>query len=165
MSINTKSTKIVRATIVHPESNTVTAHCYRQPAVHVVEWYHILLDCKRPFLNLLQGLMFLFWKQTCRHTCLISVSALRLYTISWFSQSCTMYRHVPSQRSTFVELIMAALHSKCGYYLWLHYVLGQATYIFILSFVLLLSFFLFFPRLISAVGGWMSAILPHMVWP
>ena len=27
-------------------------------------------------------------------------------------------------------------------------------------------FFLsFFPRLISAVGDWMSAILPHMVWP
>jgi len=22
----------------------------------------------------------------------------------------------------------------------------------------------FFPRLISAVGDWMSAILPHMVW-
>jgi len=22
-----------------------------------------------------------------------------------------------------------------------------------------------FPRLISAVGDWMSAILPHMVWP
>jgi len=27
-----------------------------------------------------------------------------------------------------------------------------------------LSFF-FFPRLISAVADWMSAILPHMVWP
>jgi len=35
-------------------------------------------------------------------------------------------------------------------------------YIFILSFVLL--FLLFFPRLISA-ADWMSAILPHMVWP
>jgi len=23
----------------------------------------------------------------------------------------------------------------------------------------------FFPRLISAVGDWMSTILPHMVWP
>jgi len=27
------------------------------------------------------------------------------------------------------------------------------------------SFYLFSPRLISAVGDWMSAILPHMVWP
>ena len=34
-------------------------------------------------------------------------------------------------------------------------------YIFALWF--LLSFF-FFPRLISAVGDWMTAILPHMVW-
>jgi len=33
-------------------------------------------------------------------------------------------------------------------------------YIFILSFLLS-----FFPRLISAVADWMSAILPHMVWP
>jgi len=34
-------------------------------------------------------------------------------------------------------------------------------YIFILWFLLLS----FFPRLISAVGDWMSAILRHMVWP
>jgi len=37
-------------------------------------------------------------------------------------------------------------------------------YIFALWF-LLLSFFLFFPHLISAVADWMSAILRHMVWP
>jgi len=36
-------------------------------------------------------------------------------------------------------------------------------YILILSFVLLLLSF--FPRLISAVAEWMSAILAHMVWP
>ena len=28
-----------------------------------------------------------------------------------------------------------------------------------------LSSILFFPRLISAVGDWISTILPHMVWP
>jgi len=27
------------------------------------------------------------------------------------------------------------------------------------------SLFFFFPRLISAAADWMSAILPHMVWP
>ena len=39
-------------------------------------------------------------------------------------------------------------------------------YIFML-WLLLSSFFVssFFPRLISAVGDWMSTILPHMVWP
>ena len=45
--------------------------------------------------------------------------------------------------------------------LWPPYVIGQAMYIFILRF--LLSFF--FSCLISAVGDWMSTILPHMVWP
>jgi len=49
--------------------------------------------------------------------------------------------------------------------LWSPYVIGQTIYIFMLWFVLS-SFFLFFiPRLISAAAGWMSAILPHMVWP
>jgi len=38
-------------------------------------------------------------------------------------------------------------------------------YIFMLWFVLSSSIFLFFPRLISAAADWMSAILPHMVWP
>ena len=38
----------------------------------------------------------------------------------------------------------------------------ETIYIFMLWFVLL-SFF--FPRLISAAADWMSAILPHMVWP
>jgi len=36
-------------------------------------------------------------------------------------------------------------------------------YIFILWF--LLSIYLVFPRLISAVAEWMSAILAYMVWP
>jgi len=44
---------------------------------------------------------------------------------------------------------MAALHSRCGHY------------IFALWFLLLSSFF--FPRLISAVADWMSTILLHMV--
>ena len=51
-------------------------------------------------------------------------------------------------------LVMAALWNRAGHY------------IFALWF--LSSFFLsssFFPRLISAVGDWMSAILPHMMWP
>ena len=47
-------------------------------------------------------------------------------------------------------------------FLWPPYVIGQATYNVILWFLLLSSFF---PRLISAVGYWMSTILPHMVWP
>jgi len=35
-------------------------------------------------------------------------------------------------------------------------------YTFALWFLLLS---IFFPRLISAITDWMSALLPHMVWP
>ena len=49
-------------------------------------------------------------------------------------------------------------------YLWSPYGIGQTIYIFMLWFVLSSSFF-FIPRLISAAADWMSAILPHMVWP
>jgi len=45
--------------------------------------------------------------------------------------------------------------------LWSPYGIGQTIYIFIVWFVL--SFFI--PRLISAAADWMSAILPHMMWP
>jgi len=40
----------------------------------------------------------------------------------------------------------------------------ETIYIFMLWFVLVLVL-LFFPRLISAAADWMSAMLPHMVWP
>ena len=52
-----------------------------------------------------------------------------------------------------MALIMAALRSRCGHY------------IFILWFLLLSSSFCFFPRLISAVTDWMPTISPHMMWP
>ena len=49
---------------------------------------------------------------------------------------------------------------------WSPYVIGQ-TIMFsccgLFFLLLLLSFFI--PRLISAAADWMSAILPHMVWP
>jgi len=49
-------------------------------------------------------------------------------------------------------------------FLWPPYGIGQAQAIIFLP----CDFYLpssFFPRLISAVGDWMSTILPHMVWP
>ena len=50
--------------------------------------------------------------------------------------------------------------------LWSPYVIGR-QYIFSCCglFFFFFFFFFFFPRLISAAADWMSAILPHMVWP
>ena len=55
---------------------------------------------------------------------------------------------------------------KCPYYRYLIMVAlcnRETIYIFMLWFVLLLSFF--FPRLISAAEDWMFTILWHIVWP
>jgi len=65
------------------------------------------------------------------------------------------FRHI----STSGFLVRASRASFVAF-LWSPYVIGQTIYILILSFVLS-----FFPRIISAVGNWMSAILPHVVWP
>jgi len=67
---------------------------------------------------------------------------------------------------------MAALRNRAGHIyfhpvvcsLWSPYGIGQ-TIIFLTCDFYLLILLLFFPRLISAVGDWMSNILPHMVWP
>jgi len=48
--------------------------------------------------------------------------------------------------------------------LWSPYVIGQTIIFSSCGFFFLLLLF-FFPRLISAVAEWMSAILAHMVWP
>ena len=48
-------------------------------------------------------------------------------------------------------------------FLWSPYVIGQTIIFLPCDFYLLLL--LFFPRLISAVGDWMSTILLHMAWP
>jgi len=49
--------------------------------------------------------------------------------------------------------------------LWSPYGIGQTIIFLPCDFYLSSSLLLFFPRLISAVGDWMSTILPHMVWP
>jgi len=49
--------------------------------------------------------------------------------------------------------------------LWSPYVIGQTIIFSSCSFFLSSSSFFFFPRLISAVGDWMSTILLHMAWP
>ena len=64
---------------------------------------------------------------------------------------------VPPEFGTYNLVYLTTLYAV---YLWSPYVIGQTIYIFILF----LSSFFFFARLISAVGDWMSTILRHMVW-
>jgi len=50
-------------------------------------------------------------------------------------------------------------------YLWSPYGIGQTIIFSSCRLFYLSSVFLFFPRLFSAAADWMSAVLPHMVWP
>ena len=58
--------------------------------------------------------------------------------------------------------VICPFSKSLTYSLWSPYVTGQ-TIIFLPPVVSSSSFF--FPRLISANADWMSAILPHMLWP
>jgi len=60
---------------------------------------------------------------------------------------------LPAQRFSSLILFMVALWNRADHY------------IFALWFLLPIVIFFFFARLISAVADWVSAILPHMVWP
>jgi len=63
-----------------------------------------------------------------------------------------------------VGLYFNGVHYTCRFLLCMVALCNRADhYIFALWF--LPFFFLFFPRLISAVRDWMSAILLHVVWP
>jgi len=75
---------------------------------------------------------------------------VRLYSLFVhvnYSDVCMLYCFC-LQFSVYELFIMVALCNRAD-----HYILPCGFY--------LLSFF---PRLISAVGDWMSTILPHMVW-
>jgi len=81
--------------------------------------------------------------------------AVHIGTKTWWIRLNRLY--VPAVRlmsNYFDHLFMVALCNR------------ETIYIFMLWFVLpSSSSFFFFPRLISAAADWMSAILPHMVWP
>jgi len=61
-----------------------------------------------------------------------------------------------------VDAVVCVYVSEC--LLWSPYGIGQTIIFSSCGYFCLLSSS-FFPRLISAVGDWMSTILPHMVWP
>jgi len=101
------------------------------------------------------------------HSSLFSFEVLSWLLYIWFPSSRVMIvwqetsrrlsQHTPVLRSTSLNQLMFFMVALCN---------RADHYIFMLWFVLSSSsFFLFFPRLISAAADWMSAILPHMVWP
>jgi len=73
--------------------------------------------------------------------------------------TCYWYAYV----SQYLFLIWLCVMGTRMVLLWLPYGIGQTIIFLPCGCFLLLSSF--FPRLVSAVADWMSAILRHMVWP
>jgi len=76
-----------------------------------------------------------------------TIRCQRDYHLYWSAKFCREMSFYFS-----LSFLMAALWNRAGHYIFA---------LWFLSFF----FFFFFPHLISAVGEWMSTILPHMVWP
>jgi len=81
------------------------------------------------------------------------LAAVVLNVIYDFNSGLTLVLRYDCGRPMVMIMIMATLWNRAGHYIFA---------LWFLSFFLLSSFF---PRLISAVGDWMSTILWHMVWP
>jgi len=93
-----------------------------------------------------------------------------LYLANWLSgilQMCPsswrFFQIMPAVISLLYSY-RAVLFLHC-YYLWSPCGVGQTTIFLPCSFFFYLSIFFIFPCLISAIADWMSAILPHMMWP
>ena len=97
------------------------------------------------------------------------IRALLFFRTIVYGKSSTYAVYTASRGpSATAQPLMAALCNRAGHIyfhlvvssLWSPYVIGQTIIFLPCNFYL--SFFL---RLISAVGDWMSTILPYMVWP
>ena len=73
---------------------------------------------------------------------------------------------ISSYRSTLIRCFMLFNHIPRLLHIYGRPPMGRPIYsAIVLSFFLFSSFFFLFPRIFSAVADWMSAILPHMMWP
>jgi len=68
----------------------------------------------------------------------------------------------PALSGLLAEMIQATEGIETQWLLWSPYVIGQTIIFLPCDFYLISFFLLFFPRLTSAVGYWMSTILPQI---
>jgi len=126
----------------------------------VVFAVHLLQSCL--LLRCFARTNFDFWES-------LSCKPIQLNLWNWILSTSINSRHKVCHFLIYRIFHTWCLWSSCNLllhilknisFLWSPYVIGQ-TIIFSSCFF----FFLFFPRLISAVGDWMFTILLHMVWP
>ena len=134
--------------------------------------FSVFLNTENPFVNVF-NILYLIHKSLCSFVChfwaIICVKLLAelppgqppaFYLFALLGPLiCLWFLLVHHLRKSDVVIPDAA---PGGLLLWSPYVIGRPLYFHP---VVCSIFFIFFPRLISAATDWMSAILPHMVWP
>jgi len=127
---------------------TPTIDTAPQPAsVHITAYQRYSHHTRTPVLQ------YLRWRLISLKTapfCSIVYIKGQMYSQTRTQDGCNFVTSATERSLRSLSFIMVALWNRADHY------------IFMLLFVLLSSFF---PRLISAVADWMSAILPRMVWP
>ena len=127
-------------------------------------WGRLIMQWRCRFL--LRDIFVLFTSFQCMYALFIRKPACIIHLLA----------AKPTCLTVWIRIIMVALWNRADHYIFmLLFVLLSSFFMVALCnradhyiFILFLFFFLlssFFPRLISAVGDWMSTILPHMVWP
>ena len=97
--------------------------------------------------------ILVFWCRKSRKTQHGLLRTKALMQLGYFTISD--FRQISRYNSQTVEdrrIVMAALWNRAGHYIFALWFLSSSSSSF------------FFPRLMSAVGDWMSTILLHMVW-
>ena len=85
-----------------------------------------------------------WWRHRCRSTVAVALLAKQHRSIGVASELL--------RSASWCLIFMVALCNRADHYYYFHVVVCSSSSSF-------------FPRLISAAADWMSAILPHMVWP
>ena len=106
----------------------------------------------------------------CRFVLNTSVNSILIKFITkWHHLATKQQLQVRHIFKTTAPIFMVALWNRADHYIFMLWFVMAALWnrgaIIFLPCGYYLSFYLFFPRLISAAGDWMSTILPHMVWP
>ena len=128
---------------------------------------------KLQIITVLQLIIHAVWLSTLSGKTSRSLFSLA-YSVNRTDGLCVVGNWLVMQTCRSDVALFIVIDRRCHYFqitfnirlivrcLWPPYVIGADIIFLPCDFYLLLSFFfLFFPRLISAVGDWMSTILPH----
>jgi len=157
--------------VISANLGSFRAHCVKVHVRYLISWWVLvvkrsesaLLFCCAETGHVNVGyFVFCCLQCVCRRE-----RPLLLVAIVWAMRTFQERVRYRPYRTTMLRTVSMSEHNKLWRFFWASrfFMVALCNRETIYIFILFLSFFLFFPRLISAVGDWMFTILWHMVWP